>query len=140
MTASGSNPGKIENSPAETAGLELFELELRIARRADELADTGQSRSDRNLESWVRAEGEVVAGGSGADSSSEELFDLELRIARRADELADTGLSRSDRNLKFWVQAEREVAAEWIGPRWHPQASDRPGSAPSAAPDQVLAT
>jgi hypothetical protein len=138
MTAFGSNPEKNENSPAETAGQELFELELRIARRADELADTGVSRIDRNLEYWVRAEGEVVVECSAADSSNQEPFELELRIARRADELADTGMPRFDRKLEYWVQAEREVVAEWLGSRRYLQASDRSSSALIAAADQSL--
>ena len=117
MTAAGSSPGKNEDSPAETAAQELFELELRIARRADELADTGGSRRDRHLESWVQAEGEVVVGCLAAHASSEKLLALEQRVAHRADELADTAGSRRDRNLESWVQAEREIVAEWLGPR-----------------------
>jgi hypothetical protein len=40
---------------------ELFEWELRIARRADELAKTILSFPGRNLECWLRAEREFFA-------------------------------------------------------------------------------
>jgi hypothetical protein len=55
----------IEHAPADSSDQELFELELRIARRADELAQTVVPRQDRNLEYWLRAEREVMADWTG---------------------------------------------------------------------------
>jgi hypothetical protein len=49
-----------EQAPADSSSRELFELELRIARRADELAQTGGSRPRRDLEHWLRAEREIM--------------------------------------------------------------------------------
>ncbi|MDB6128200.1 MAG: hypothetical protein JWM35_2096 [Verrucomicrobia bacterium] len=45
----------------EIADPELFEWELRIARRADVLARTVLSLPSRNLECWLRAEREFFA-------------------------------------------------------------------------------
>ncbi len=39
----------------------LFQIELRIARRADELARLGQFVPGRDFEYWLRAEREVLA-------------------------------------------------------------------------------
>jgi hypothetical protein len=39
----------------------LYELELRVARRADELVETARSIPSRSLECWLRAEREVLA-------------------------------------------------------------------------------
>ncbi|MDB6094413.1 MAG: hypothetical protein JWM32_1975 [Verrucomicrobia bacterium] len=46
--------------PGSSKG-KLFELELRIARRADELVKTARSIPGRSLECWLRAEREVFA-------------------------------------------------------------------------------
>ena len=51
---------------------ELFELELRIARRADELARTAVRRRDRNLESWLQAEREVMVDGAALRQPAEK--------------------------------------------------------------------
>ena len=66
MTTCAPNPEKNENSLAEAAGQELFELELRIARRADELAKTAMPLQDRNFEFWLRAEREIIAEMAGS--------------------------------------------------------------------------
>ncbi len=55
-----SSEGK-DDPPADFPSQALFELELRIARRADELATMAASVHDRNLECWLRAEREVLA-------------------------------------------------------------------------------
>ena len=49
----------------------LFELELRVARRADELVKTALSIPGRSLECWLRAEREVFG-----EMLSSELFGL----------------------------------------------------------------
>jgi len=46
---------------ARTADLELFDLQLRVARRADELAKTVPHHRDHSVECWLRAEREVLA-------------------------------------------------------------------------------
>jgi hypothetical protein len=51
-----------KHAPAELPDqARLLELELRIARRADELANVGLPVRDRNLECWIQAEREVLA-------------------------------------------------------------------------------
>ena len=54
------NTAKNKKTPAAEFA-ELFEWELRIARRADELAKTVLSLPGRNLECWLRAEREFFA-------------------------------------------------------------------------------
>jgi|HubBroStandDraft_1064217.scaffolds.fasta_scaffold1084790_1 hypothetical protein len=45
--------------PLDLATKALFELQLRVARRADELAQAGSSKSSLNLHCWLLAEAEV---------------------------------------------------------------------------------
>lgn len=68
VTAFGSSP--VGDAPADTAGQELFELELRVARRADELARTAVPLQDRNYEFWLQAEREVMAKFAGSNPDS----------------------------------------------------------------------
>jgi hypothetical protein len=42
---------------------ELLGLELRIAKRADEIAQTGATGMDHDIECWLQAERDVFAGG-----------------------------------------------------------------------------
>lgn len=46
---------------AELSDEALFLLELRISRRADELAKTAASNSERGLEYWLQAERDIMA-------------------------------------------------------------------------------
>lgn len=39
----------------------LFELQLRVARRADELARTGDPEAENSLVFWFKAEQEILA-------------------------------------------------------------------------------
>ena len=48
------------NASADSSSRDLFELELRVARRADELAKEVAPLLDRNFEYWLRAEREVM--------------------------------------------------------------------------------
>lgn len=50
-----------EDAPAHFSDQALLELELQIARRADELAYQEKVLKDRNLDAWMRAEREVLA-------------------------------------------------------------------------------
>jgi hypothetical protein len=52
---------KKRDAKADPLGRKLFEMELRIARRADQLARTVEPIQDRNFEYWLRAEREVLA-------------------------------------------------------------------------------
>jgi hypothetical protein len=45
----------------EIADEALFDLELRISRRADELAKVAASNRERDLEHWLRAERDILA-------------------------------------------------------------------------------
>lgn len=49
------------DAPADLSDRALFELELRIARRADALAGAELAQPDRDLECWIRAEREVLS-------------------------------------------------------------------------------
>ncbi len=70
MKARDSNHERIENPSAETPAWELYELELRVARRADELARTVVPHQDRNFECWLRAEREVIGEWAGSKPDS----------------------------------------------------------------------
>jgi hypothetical protein len=70
MKAGDSSLGRIENTSVETQGRELYELELRVARRADELARTVVPHQDRNCECWLRAEREVIGEWAGSKPHS----------------------------------------------------------------------
>jgi hypothetical protein len=52
---------KKKHTRTDSFGRKLFALELRIARRADELAKTIEPALDQNFEYWLRAEREVLA-------------------------------------------------------------------------------
>ena len=56
---------KREHATADPSDRALFELELRIARRADELANAEMLRRDQNLACWIRAEREVLSPSAG---------------------------------------------------------------------------
>jgi len=68
ITALGSSPEN--HSPADSTGRELFELELRVARRADELAKNVAPHQNRDLEFWLRAEREIMAEFVGSKPDS----------------------------------------------------------------------
>lgn len=55
---------KIEASEMSAAGIDteedLLRLEIRIARRADELSRSGSGVRERDLEHWLQAEREVL--------------------------------------------------------------------------------
>jgi len=70
MKARDSNHGRIENLSAEAPGRELYELELRVARRADQLARTVEPHQDRNFELWLRAEREIIGEWAGSKPHS----------------------------------------------------------------------
>jgi len=63
IPVSGLRSEKDEPRAADTANHELFELQLRIARRADELAKTALLLRDHSLECWLRAERELLTEG-----------------------------------------------------------------------------
>jgi hypothetical protein len=46
---------------AEILDEALFDLELRISRRADELAKAAASNRERGLEYWLQAERDIMA-------------------------------------------------------------------------------
>lgn len=46
---------------AEVSDEALFDLELRISRRADELAKAATSGNERGLEYWLQAERDIMA-------------------------------------------------------------------------------
>ena len=46
---------------AELSDEALFDLELRISRRADELAKAAPSNRERSLEYWLQAERDIIA-------------------------------------------------------------------------------
>jgi hypothetical protein len=48
-------------SAAEFSDQALFDLELRISRRADELAKAAASDGQRSLEYWLQAERDIIA-------------------------------------------------------------------------------
>jgi hypothetical protein len=51
-----------EATPANRLNDQLLDLELRIARRADELARTAEPVQDRTYCYWLRGEREVLSG------------------------------------------------------------------------------
>ena len=51
--------------PADAADQVFFNLQLRIARRADELAKTAVLLRNQSLACWLRAEREVMAEALG---------------------------------------------------------------------------
>jgi hypothetical protein len=53
------NPAK-PPVPAQIAADPLLQLELRIARRADELARSAAARTALNLRHWLQAEEEIL--------------------------------------------------------------------------------
>jgi len=46
---------------AELSDEALFDLELRISRRADELAKAAASNRERSLEYWLQAERDIMS-------------------------------------------------------------------------------
>jgi hypothetical protein len=51
-----------DHAPADLLSQELFKMELRIARRADELVRTLAPFPGRDVDCWLEAEREVLAG------------------------------------------------------------------------------
>lgn len=49
----------------ETEG--LFDLQLRVARKADELARNGSNRGGLSLHCWLLAEAEIIGRAAAAD-------------------------------------------------------------------------
>jgi hypothetical protein len=56
------NTTEDKNAPAaELTDEALFDLELRICRRADELAKASASNREHSLEYWLQAERDIMA-------------------------------------------------------------------------------
>ena len=58
------NPTDMKIRPSEAFTLtedELFGLELRVAKRADEIAQTGARGMSHDVEHWLQAERDVLA-------------------------------------------------------------------------------